>query len=869
MKSILARVPLPTRRLRVCFTLPLQPLTRQPLACQPLARQPLTRFPADCVGSGAASLAATVWAIISQAITALDMTARAMTVQAMAARAMAVLGIAALAITMQPASAQADPPVAEPVSFNRDVRPILSENCFACHGFDATHREAGLRLDTFAGATADRGGSRGIVPGDLAKSALWGRIQSTDPDVVMPPPKSHKKPLTAAQRAILQRWIENGATYEAHWAFVPPKRTPLVVNGAAVPPDAVIDYWVERRAKQQGLSLSASAAPETLIRRVSLDLVGLPPTLEEIDAFTAAHARDADAAYRELVDRLLRSPHYGERWARWWLDQARYADSNGYSIDAPRQIWKYRDWVVSALNADLPFDQFTIEQLAGDLLPNATDDQRIATGFHRNTQINQEGGIDREQFRIDSVFDRVATTGTVWLGLTVGCAQCHDHKFDPIEQREYYRLFAFLNDQEEPTMKVFDSSRNIAELTREFKDLESRIAAYMKDHASELAGWEAALSPETRKGLSAAIVKALEIPREKRGFAQNRLLFAGGVGGVGPFRVLNDRYNELDVLLNQGATTMVLQERATPRTTTVFIKGDFTRPGEAVAPGTPAILHPLGETKKRPNRLDLARWIASPDNPLTARVIANRVWQQYFGRGIVETDNDFGTQGTSPTHPELLDWLALDLLEQKWSLKALHRRIVLSRTYRQSSSPSPELVEKDPENQWLARQRRLRLDAEIVRDVALAASGLLSRKLGGAPVYPPVPAGSLNVGQVRRVWSESKGEDRYRRGLYTFIYRASPPPSLIVFDAPEAFNSCTKRLRSNTPLQALTLLNDVAFVEFAAGLEKIIRSDGLEAAFRRCTSRPPQADELAVLQRLDPLNAARVLLNLDETVTRE
>jgi hypothetical protein len=738
----------------------------------------------------------------------------------------------------------------------------------------------------------------------------------------MPPPKSHKKPLTAVQQATIKRWIEEGAKYEAHWAFVPPKRVPITGEGVALPAapaddkpsrqvaknvarneaaskaanseasdasdaseaseaseaakdvadrfaDKFIDHFIEQRARQQGLALSAPASPETLIRRVSLDLIGLPPSIEELDAFVADYATNAEAAYRALVDRLLRSPHYGERWARWWLDQARYADSNGYSIDAPRQIWKYRDWVVSALNADLPFDQFTIEQLAGDLLPNATDEQRIATGFHRNTQINQEGGIDREQFRIDSVFDRVATTGTVWLGLTVGCAQCHDHKFDPIEQREYYRLFAFLNDQDEPTMKVFDDSRNITELTREFKELEGKLAAYMKEHASELADWEAALTNETRKGLSAGIIKALEVPPGKRGFAQNRVLFAGGVGGVGPFRLLNDRYNELDVILNQGATTMVLQERATPRTTTIFIKGDFTRPGEAVAPGTPAILHPLGDTRKRPNRLDLARWIVSPDNPLTARVIVNRVWQQYFGRGIVETDNDFGTLGTLPTHPELLDWLALDFQERKWSLKELHRRIVHSRTYRQASSLSPELLEKDPENHLLARQRRLRLDAEIVRDVALAASGLLSRKLGGAPVYPPVPAGSLNVGQVRRVWSESKGEDRYRRGLYTFIYRASPPPSLIVFDAPEAFSSCTKRLRSNTPLQALTLLNDVAFVEFAGALEKIIREDGVETAFRRCTSRRPQAEELSVLQRLDSLNAARVLLNLDETVTRE
>lgn len=768
-----------------------------------------------------------------------------------------------------PAAVNAAPPSAEPVSFNRDVRPILSENCFACHGFDPKHREAGLRLDTFHGATANRDGSRGIVPGNLATSALWERIQSTDPDVVMPPPKSHKKPLTASQRATIKRWIEEGANYEAHWSFIPPKREPLVVNGAEVTSSAVVDHFVERRAKHHGLEMSASATAETLIRRVSLDLIGLTPTIEEVDAFVAASAKNSDVAYRDLVNRLLQSPHYGERWGRWWLDQARYADSNGYSIDAPRQIWKYRDWVISALNADLPFDQFTIEQLAGDLLPNATDDQKIATGFHRNTQINQEGGIDREQFRIDSIFDRVATTGTVWLGLTVGCAQCHDHRFDPIEQREYYRLFAFLNDQEEPTMKVFDSGINVTELTREFKDLETRLAAYMKEHAADLDQWEATLTAETRKSLSAGILTALDVPKEKRGFSQNRTLFAGSIGGVGPFREMNDRYNELDVVLNQGVTTMILQERSTPRTTTVFINGDFTRPAEAVTPGTPAVLHPLAETKVRPNRLDLARWIVSPQNPLTARVIVNRVWQQYFGRGIVETENDFGTQGTPPTHPELLDWLAIEFRERHWSLKELHRLIVHSRTYQQSSSDRPELSGKDPENYLLARQRRLRLDAEVVRDVGLAASGLLSKKLGGAPVYPPVPAGSLNVGQVHRVWAESQGEDRYRRGLYTFIYRASPPPSLSVFDAPEGFSSCTRRIRSNTPLQALTLLNDAAFFQFAAALEKIIRNDGLELAFRRCTSRRPHAEELDVLKQLDPLNAARVLLNLDETVTRE
>jgi hypothetical protein len=517
----------------------------------------------------------------------------------------------------------------------------------------------------------------------------------------------------------------------------------------------------------------------------------------------------------------------------------------------------------------MPFDQFTIEQLAGDLLPSATESQKIATGFHRNTQINQEGGIDREQFRIDSIFDRVATTGTVWLGLTVGCAQCHDHKFDPIEQREYYRLFAFLNNQDEPTLKVFDPGINVTELTREFRELETKLTNYMQEHAPELADWENALTKETRKSLSTAINAALDVPKQKRGFAQNRTLFAGSIGGVGPFRILNDRYNELDVILNQGVTTMVLQERSAPRPTTIFVNGDFTRPSEAVTPGTPAVLHPLTQTTPLPNRLDLARWIVSPKNPLTARVIVNRVWQQYFGRGLVETENDFGSQGTLPSHPELLDWLAVEFMERDWSLRQLHRLIVNSRTYRQSSSVLPEHLEKDPENYLLARQRRLRLDAEVVRDVALAASGLLSPKLGGPPVYPPIPEGSLNVGQVRRVWPESKGEDRYRRGLYTFIYRASPPPSLTVFDAPDGFSTCTRRVRSNTPLQALTLLNDVAFFEFATALEEIIQTEGLDVAFRRCTSRTPHSDELNILRQLDPLTAARTLLNLDETVTRE
>jgi hypothetical protein len=742
------------------------------------------------------------------------------------------------------------------ISFNRDVRPILSENCFACHGFDPKHRQADLRLDTFAGATEDHDGIRGIVPGDLTQSAAWQRIISTDPDEVMPPPKSHKPPLSPAQRSILKTWIEQGAKYERHWSFEPPKPSP----------GSSIDSFIQDRLAQENLSPSPAASPATLIRRVSLDLTGLPPTPEEVAAFLAD---PSDQAYSKLVDRLLQSPHYGERWGRWWLDQARYADSNGYSIDAPRQIWKFRDWVIDALNADMPFDQFTIEQLAGDLLPNASESQKIATGFHRNTQINQEGGIDKEQFRIDSVFDRVATTGTVWLGLSIGCAQCHDHKFDPIEQKEYYQLFAFFNNQDEPTLKILDQNLDVRELTQEFKQLETRIKTFIQDHASELDAWEAGLTPAIKKSLSSFLTKILAVPKNKRSFAQTQSLFAASVGGVGTFRELNDRYKEIDTLLNQGVTTLVMKELPKPRKTTILIKGDFTRPADEVTPGTPGVLHPFKSTPHQPNRLDLAKWIVSPENPLTARVIVNRIWQQYFGRGLVETENDFGMQGTTPSHPELLDWLATELLAKKWSLKDIHRLIVTSNTYRQSSSNRPDLREKDPGNYLLARQSRLRLDAEVVRDVALSASGLLAPQIGGPPVYPPIPDGVMGQGQVKRTWTVSKGADRYRRGLYTFIYRASPPPTLTVFDAPEGFTTCTRRIRSNTPLQALTLMNDSGFFEFATALEKIIQSESLDAAFRRCTSRPPHPDELAILQKLDPLTAARTLLNLDETVTRE
>ena len=749
--------------------------------------------------------------------------------------------------------------------YNRDVLPILAENCFKCHGFDSNAREANLRLDMRGDATALRDGVRAIAPSRPDSSEMIQRIESADPDVRMPPASSGKQ-LTAQERDALRQWIEQGARYEQHWSFVPPTK--------ADPPEAdgshPIDRFIRARLAEQNLRPAPVAAPATLIRRVSLDLIGLPPTPGEVDAFERAVRADPRGAWRQLIERLLNSPHYGERWGRWWLDQARYADSNGYSIDAPRSIWKYRDWVVSALNDDMPFDQFTIEQLAGDLLPSPSISQRIATGFHRNTQINQEGGIDKEQFRIDSIFDRVATTGSVWLGLTIGCAQCHDHKFDPIAQREFYQLFAFFNNQDEPTIKVFPSGVTEEGLRNSQKAIERSLREVFATHGGEQAAWEAGLSDAERDKLSALAKKALESSPDDRDLAQRLALFASGPAGANEtFVALRKQHQELTRQLQNAPTTMVLRELARPRTTAVMIQGDFTRLGEAVAPGTPAILHPLQGAIDSPTRLDLAQWIVTRDNPLTARVIVNRVWQHYFGRGIVATENDFGMLGARPSHPDLLDWLACEFIDSGWSLKHMHRLIVNTHAYRQASSIADPAHVRDPDNRWISRQARLRLDAEIVRDVALVASELLAPKLGGPPVYPPIPSGVMSQGQVARDWPESTGEDRYRRGLYTFFYRATPPPSLKVFDAPDGYSVCTRRTRSNTPLQALTLMNDAAFFEFAGALQNVIDEKGVEAAFRRCTSRRPEPEEIVILEQLDSLTAARTLLNLDETITRE
>ena len=800
----------------------------------------------------------------------------------------------ALILAFLPAAAPAA------VDYTQQIKPLFQAACVKCHG--AGSQKGKARVDTAAATIS--GGKHGaaIIPGDSAKSLLVQAIEGTHGEVSKMPYK--RPPLDSAQITLIRQWIDEGAKAPAnekpsddrHWAFVAPIRSGE--KGAG------IDFFVRQRLAKEGLKPSPEAAPETLLRRLYLDLTGLPPTPEEVSAFVSElKTMDASlegksgitSAYSRWVDKVLASPHYGERWGRWWLDQARYADSNGYSIDAPRIIWPYRDWVIKALNKDLPFDQFTIEQLAGDLLPAATVDQKVATGFHRNTPVNGEGGIDPEQFRVESVIDRVNTTGTVWLGLTIGCCQCHDHKFDPIPQREYYQVFAFFNGTEQDghggtrtSTLTLPPVKDEGALQLDINDRRFEFDRFFRDHPKQVGDAEAALTPEQKAKLPKQVVKALATPATKRTIDQQRVVFAALVKDDKKFNELESTMKKREAGLSPAITTLVTQELPKPRETRLLVKGDFTRPDAVVQRGVLSALQPMTQVEN-PSRLDLAQWIVSPKNPLTARVIMNRVWQQYFGRGIVETENDFGTMGAAPTHPELLDWLATEFVAQKWSLKAMHRAIVMSQTYRQSSALRADLKEKDANNYLLARQRRLRVDAEIVRDTCLSASGLLSSKVGGPPVYPPIPEGVLSLGQVKHTWPVSKGDDRYRRALYTFVFRATPPPSLSVFDAPEGLGSCTRRLRSNTPLQALTLLNDTSFHEFAEALgDRLIKdvpqgdARRIERGFMLCTSRRPSAAERDSLMALAAAErraggdekavwrqVARVLLNLDETVTRE
>jgi uncharacterized protein DUF1553/uncharacterized protein DUF1549/cytochrome c len=805
--------------------------------------------------------------------------------------------------------------------FEKEVRPLLQNNCALCH--DSIKHTSGFSVESRESILV--GGSRGPAaePGKPEQSRLIQAIRFNG-ELKMPP--AGKLPDTDI--AVLERWVslglpapssmavkkESPTTSATHWSFQPIQRPaePNVKNTAWV--RNAIDGFILARLEKEGFAPSPEASRTTLIRRLSLDLVGLPPSPTEVSEFLADRRADA---YERLVDRLLASPHYGERWGRHWLDQARYADSNGYNIDGAREIWMFRDWVINALNRDLPFDQFVIEQLAGDLLPGATLDQLVATGFHRNTLINLEGGIDFEQYRVEAVVDRVDTTGAVFLGLTLACARCHDHKFDPISQREFYQLYSFFNNIDELAGGQGEEVRLTAhkpilefgtpeELARR-EAFRAQLDALRREFKEFQANTETELLKNPEK-LRPEVLDALQTPPKERHEGHQDIVTSFLKETNLGFR---QRLTGLEAFAKQEPkvpSTLVVRELPKPRDSYVQIGGDFLRKGVAVSPGVPAVLPPL-KTNATPNRLDLARWLVDPRNPLTARVAVNRVWQYYFGKGLVATDNDFGTQGSPPTHPELLDWLASEFKEHGWSQKKLHRLIVTSATYRQDSRHRPDLATVDPENHWLGRQQRLRLEAEIIRDEALTASGLLNPKIGGPSVFPPQPEGASKLGQIQREWVASEGPDRYRRGMYTYFWRSSPHPGLMVFDAPDSTTACTRRNRSNTPLQALTLLNDKGYYEFAQGLaHRVLRepatgdSARLNLAFRLCLARSPQPEEVSRINTLlsqqiesfrgSPADAlrvtgtdipaetdvaqwaawtsvARALLNLDEFVTRE
>jgi mono/diheme cytochrome c family protein len=956
------------------------------------------------------------------------------------------------------------------VDFGRTIRPILAANCFDCHGPDDQARKAGLRLDRSEGLFGQGKGGWIVVPGKPEESELFRRITHPDPSRRMPPSSSGKN-LAEAHIELIRRWIEQGARWEEHWAFRTPSRPAVPQPGDQEWVRNPIDSFVLQKLEAQGISPAPEADRYTLIRRVYLDLIGLPPSPEEVEAFLADPSPDA---YERLVDRLLNSPAFGERWARLWLDLARYADTQGYEKDNRRTIWRYRDWVIEAFNRDMPFDQFTIEQIAGDLLPHPTLDQLIATAFHRNTMTNTEGGTDDEEFRVAAVVDRVNTTMQVWMGLTFGCAQCHNHKYDPIAQREYYELFAFFNNtadndqpDESPTIPTptRDQLREQEALQQALKAEQEafeapnpeklqRFEAWVAEtqgHSARLEaspwyqlgpiltanghvawqtpfgpekaptvdlqakyrldgkeyGWREA--PEIRSGvlvhwpeivgavylarrwhaprgtevtfyfgsddaiqvwldgeelwrhdvqravgpdqdqvqvtlppghrwllvkvvnyggpsgfyfrtnaavLPPEVASIFETPREAWPEAQRQMLFRYWLTVAPELQAQRERIAALQKKLAAivPPTTPIMQELPPEksRKTYLFIRGSFLQKGEEVSPATPAIFHPFRPEWPK-NRLGLAYWLVDPSNPLTARVMVNRLWEVLWGRGLVVTLEDFGTQGTLPTYPELLDWLATEWVAQGWSVKAILRIMVTSSTYRQSSTYRPELESIDPYNDLLARGPRFRLEAETIRDQALAAAGLLSRKMFGPSVMPHQPEGVWQIVYSNDQWVLSPGEDRYRRSVYTFLRRTSPHPAMVIFDAPSREVCTVRRLRTNTSLQALVGLNDPQFIEAAQGLaRRVLRenqsglAERVEYLFRLCLVHPPSSAERNRLLQLykdarsylenlpadharqlatnplgplpkeaDPVEhaawtvLANVVLNLDETLTKE
>ncbi|HSH95213.1 MAG TPA: PSD1 and planctomycete cytochrome C domain-containing protein [Roseimicrobium sp.] len=1018
------------------------------------------------------------------------------------------------------------PPVASfKIDFARDIQPILSESCYSCHG--PKKQEAGFRLDQKD--VALKGGDLGvaIVPGKSAESLLIQAVAGLKDDLQMPR-KGAK--LTAEQIGLLRAWIDQGAVWGEssskaavnsadHWAFKAPVRpaVPAVKNSRWS--HNPIDAFVLSRLEHEKLKPSAEADRITLIRRLSLDITGLPPSIEEVDAFVADKRKDA---YEQLVDRLLASPHYGERWGRHWLDAARYADSDGFEKDRKREIWFYRDWVINAFNRDLPYDRFVIDQLAGDQLPKATQEEVVATGFLRNAMLNEEGGVDPEQFRMDAMFDRMDAIGKSVLGLTIQCAQCHNHKFDPLTQEEYYKIFAFLNNDHEAQSVVYtsDQLQKVSDLTRQMREIEADLKHRLPDWEKRQAAWEqsvlrvqpawtvldlentgdngqrylpqpdgsllaqgyspakiratfratndlsgvtgfklellndpnlpgggpgrafngiavlsdfsveaepvAGATKKTKVGLTAArsdldtqvrpldehfydkttnsrtvgpisfaidgnantawttdagpgrrneervavfqcatnagfaggtayyitlnqnhggwnnndsasqnlgrfrisvtthtnplaaasipqsIRNILSLPAAKRTASQQAAVFRHWRTTVPEWQEANARIESLWKQWPDGTTTLTFVSRTEPRETKILRRGDWLKPSKPVTAGAPAFLNTLGKTDE-PSRLSLARWLVDRKSPTTARVFVNRMWQAYFGTGIVATSEDFGMQADKPSHPELLDWLATEFMDRGWSIKQMHRLIVTSATYRQSSKVTPELYQRDPQNRLLARGSRLRVEGEIVRDIAFAASGLLNPKMGGPSIMAPAPEflflPPASYGEFP--WVDATGDEKYRRSVYTFRRRSTPYPMLQTFDAPNGDSSCVRRLRSNSPLQALTTLNEPLFVEAAQALARKVVAEGgktdadrINYAFRRTLSRPPtksertdllnllekqrarlnqgeiKAEDIAGIDAGKSTSAdatqlaaftvvSRVLLNLDETITKE
>ena len=750
-----------------------------------------------------------------------------------------------------PVCAQAPQP-----DFTRDIRPILTGKCFQCHGPDDKSRKAGLRLDTREGAIKKLDdGKAAIVPGDAAKSELLHRVTSSDLLDRMPPAKSGP-PLTPGEVAVLKQWIAAGATYPQHWAYVKPTTPPVPDTKDKTWPITPIDRFILARLEKEGLKPNSLADPYTIHRRLSIDLTGLPPTIAEADDFAKAYAAKPQAAYDALADKLLAKKAYGERWASLWLDLARYADSQGFANDPDRTIWRYRDWVIQALNDNLPYDQFTIQQLAGDLLPNPTTSQLIATGFHRNTLTNTEGGTNPEEFRSAAVVDRVNTTFQAWLGTTIACSQCHNHKYDPVSQKEFFQIYAILNNCEDanggndaPTITVATAGQEeqYEKLNKQLVDLKKDYDAETKKIDAKQAEWEKAVRPDTQPKEIADILKKAAKDRKP---PENQKLQAHHRAFSESWKALDKEMKFVESLVKGISTTAPILKEGKGRETRIQLRGNFLELGDKVEAGLPAALPRAKDGTI--NRMTLAKWIVSEDNPLTARVAVNRIWEELFGTGIVETSEDFGTQGDLPSHPELLDWLATEYIRLKWDTKALIKLIVTSAAYRQSSLVSDELSKRDPFNRLFARGPRVRLTAESVRDQALFASGLLSPKMYGPPVQPARPSFGLSAAFGGSTdWQPSPGEDKYRRAVYTKVRRNSPYPSLTTFDAPERTYCNIRRIRTNTPLQALVTLNDPVYVEAAQALARRVIKEGGETnavkaayAFRLVLTRPPTETEV-------------------------